>query len=109
VGVAWGWFFSPRIVKEADGAASALAFVAAGFGEAVVSEPLQKIPDKDVGESRPWQQSFKFTVKPISQIIALTYGYRLPAKTCFPHRLSNWAMARPIPDEAPVTKTVRTR
>jgi DNA-binding transcriptional LysR family regulator len=33
--------FKPRIVKEADGAASALAFVAAGFGVAVVSEPLQ--------------------------------------------------------------------
>ena len=28
--------FKPRIVKEADGAASALAFVAAGFGVAVV-------------------------------------------------------------------------
>jgi hypothetical protein len=38
--------FKPRIVKEADGAAS--AFVAAGFGAAVVSEPLQKIPAKDV-------------------------------------------------------------
>src|ERR1700739_3320774 len=38
----------PRIVKEADGAASALAFVAAGFGVAAVSEPLQKIPAKDV-------------------------------------------------------------
>ena len=38
--------FKPRIVKEADGAASALAFVAAGFGVAVVSEPLQKIPAK---------------------------------------------------------------
>jgi len=40
--------FKPRIVKEADGAASALAFVAAGFWVAVVSEPLQKIPTKDV-------------------------------------------------------------
>jgi DNA-binding transcriptional LysR family regulator len=40
--------FKPRIVKEADGAASALAFVAAGFGVAVVSEPLQKIPAKNV-------------------------------------------------------------
>ena len=40
--------FKPRIVKEADGAASALAFVAAGFGVAAVSEPLQKIPAKDV-------------------------------------------------------------
>ena len=40
--------FKPRIVKEADGAASALAFVAAGFGVAVVSEPLQKIPVRDV-------------------------------------------------------------
>ncbi len=40
--------FTPRIVKEADGAASALAFVAAGFGVAVVSEPLQKIPARDV-------------------------------------------------------------
>jgi DNA-binding transcriptional LysR family regulator len=36
--------FKPRIVKEADGAASALAFVAAGFGVAMVSEPVQKIP-----------------------------------------------------------------
>jgi DNA-binding transcriptional LysR family regulator len=40
--------FKPRIVKEADGAASALAFVAAGFGVAVVSEPLQRMPAKDV-------------------------------------------------------------
>jgi DNA-binding transcriptional LysR family regulator len=40
--------FTPRIVKEADGAPSALAFVAAGYGLAVVSEPLQKIPAKDV-------------------------------------------------------------
>ena len=38
----------PRIVKQADGAASALAFVAAGFGVAVVGEPLQKIAAKDV-------------------------------------------------------------
>jgi hypothetical protein len=37
-------FFKLRIVMEADGAASALSFVAAGFGVAVVSEPLQKIP-----------------------------------------------------------------
>src|SRR6202163_700409 len=35
--------FRPRIVKEADGAASALALVAAGFGVAVIGEPLQKI------------------------------------------------------------------
>ena len=40
--------FKPRIVKEANGAASALAFVAAGFGVAVVGEPLQKIPAKDM-------------------------------------------------------------
>ena len=52
--------FKPRIGKEADGAASALAFVAAGFGVAIVSEPLQKIPDKDVvfrkltSEDRAW-------------------------------------------------------
>src|SRR6202521_1303888 len=52
--------FKPRIVKEADGAASALAFVAAGFGVAVVSEPLEKIPAKDVifrdlaPEDRAW-------------------------------------------------------
>ena len=52
--------FEPRIVKEADGAASAFAFVAAGFGVAVVSEPLQKIPAKDVifrdlaPEDRAW-------------------------------------------------------
>ena len=36
------WGFNPQITKEADGAASALAFVAAGFGVAVVSEPLQR-------------------------------------------------------------------
>jgi hypothetical protein len=36
------------IGKEADGAASALAFVTAGFGVAMVSESLQKIPAKDV-------------------------------------------------------------
>jgi len=52
--------FKPRIVKEADGAASALAFVAAGYGVAVVSEPLQRIPAKDVifrdlaPEDRAW-------------------------------------------------------
>jgi DNA-binding transcriptional LysR family regulator len=40
--------FKPRIVKEADGAASALAFVSAGFGVAVISEPLRQIPAKDV-------------------------------------------------------------
>jgi LysR family transcriptional activator of glutamate synthase operon len=52
--------FKPRIVKEADGAPSALAFVAAGYGLAMVSEPLQKIPAKDVifrdlsPEDRAW-------------------------------------------------------
>ena len=52
--------FKPRIVKEADGAASALAFVAAGFGVAVISEPLQKVPAKNVifrdlaPENRAW-------------------------------------------------------
>jgi DNA-binding transcriptional LysR family regulator len=40
--------FVPKIVKEADGAPSALAFVAAGYGLAVLSEPLQKIPTEDV-------------------------------------------------------------
>jgi DNA-binding transcriptional LysR family regulator len=40
--------FKPRIVKKADGAASALAFVAAGFGVALVGEPLQKILARDV-------------------------------------------------------------
>jgi DNA-binding transcriptional LysR family regulator len=40
--------FIPKIVKEADGAPSALAFVAAGYGLAVLSEPLQKIPTEDV-------------------------------------------------------------
>jgi DNA-binding transcriptional LysR family regulator len=54
------WGFKPRIVKEADGAASALAFVAAGFGVAVVSEPLERIPAKNVvfrdlaAEDRAW-------------------------------------------------------
>jgi DNA-binding transcriptional LysR family regulator len=52
--------FKPHIVKEADGAASALAFVAAGFGVAAVSEPLRRIPAKDVifrdltPEDRAW-------------------------------------------------------
>jgi DNA-binding transcriptional LysR family regulator len=52
--------FKPRIVKEADGAASALAFVAAGFGLALVGEPLQKIPARDMvfrnltPEDRAW-------------------------------------------------------
>jgi len=47
--------FKPQIVKEADGAASALAFVAAGFGVAVVGEPMNKIPAKDgiFGELAP--------------------------------------------------------
>jgi DNA-binding transcriptional LysR family regulator len=52
--------FKPRIVKEADVALSALAFVAAGYGLAMGSEPLQKIPAKDVilpnlpPEDRAW-------------------------------------------------------
>src|ERR1700686_4435320 len=52
--------FKPRIVKEADGPAGALAFVAAGFGVAVSREPLQKIPAKNVvfrdlaPEDRAW-------------------------------------------------------
>src|SRR5260370_2394066 len=40
--------FKPRIVKEADGAASALAFVAAGVGWAAGSEPLPRITAKHV-------------------------------------------------------------
>jgi DNA-binding transcriptional LysR family regulator len=40
--------FAPKIVKEADGAASALAFVAAGFGLAVVSQLLEKVPAQGV-------------------------------------------------------------
>jgi DNA-binding transcriptional LysR family regulator len=40
--------FSPRIVREADGAASALAFVAAGFGIALASQPIRKFPTRDV-------------------------------------------------------------
>ncbi len=40
--------FTPRIVREAHGAASALAFVAAGFGVALLSEPIKKFPAKDV-------------------------------------------------------------
>jgi DNA-binding transcriptional LysR family regulator len=35
--------FVPRFVKEADGASSALAFVAAGFGLAVVSQPVEQV------------------------------------------------------------------
>jgi DNA-binding transcriptional LysR family regulator len=40
--------FKPRIAREADGAASALALVAAGFGVALVSEPIKKFPARDV-------------------------------------------------------------
>ena len=40
--------FTPRIVREADGAASALAFVGAGFGVALVSQPITKLPARDV-------------------------------------------------------------
>jgi DNA-binding transcriptional LysR family regulator len=40
--------FKPQIAKEADGAASALAFFTAGFGIAVIGEPLERIPSKDV-------------------------------------------------------------
>ena len=40
--------FTPRIVREGDGAASALAFVAAGFGVALVSQPIKKFPARDV-------------------------------------------------------------
>ena len=36
--------FTPRIVREADGAASALALVAAGIGVALVSEPIKRFP-----------------------------------------------------------------
>jgi DNA-binding transcriptional LysR family regulator len=40
--------FTPRIVREADGAASALAFVAAGLGVALVSEAMKKLPARGV-------------------------------------------------------------
>ena len=40
--------FTPRVVKEADGVATALAFVAAGFGVALVSQPIKDFPAKDV-------------------------------------------------------------
>src|ERR1700730_7926180 len=52
--------FKPRIAKEADGAASELACVAVVLGVAVISEPLQKIPAKNVifrdlaPEDRAW-------------------------------------------------------
>jgi DNA-binding transcriptional LysR family regulator len=52
--------FKPRIVKEADGVASALAFVAGGFGVAVISEPVKKIPTRNVvfrdlaAENKAW-------------------------------------------------------
>jgi DNA-binding transcriptional LysR family regulator len=35
--------FVPQLVKEADGPSSALAFVAAGFGLAVVSQPVERV------------------------------------------------------------------
>jgi LysR family transcriptional regulator, benzoate and cis,cis-muconate-responsive activator of ben and cat genes len=40
--------FNPRIVREADGAATALALVAAGLGVALVSEPIKKFPATQV-------------------------------------------------------------
>jgi DNA-binding transcriptional LysR family regulator len=40
--------FIPRIVREADGVGSALAFVAAGLGVALVSEPVRKFPAREV-------------------------------------------------------------
>jgi DNA-binding transcriptional LysR family regulator len=40
--------FTPRIVREADGVGSALAFVAAGLGVALVSEPVAKFPAREV-------------------------------------------------------------
>ena len=40
--------FTPRLVKEADGVATALAFVAAGFGVALVSQPIKEFPAEDV-------------------------------------------------------------
>src|ERR1700746_3409275 len=40
--------FKPRIAREADGAASALALVAAGFCVALVSEPIKKFPARHV-------------------------------------------------------------
>jgi DNA-binding transcriptional LysR family regulator len=40
--------FTPRIVREADGVGSALAFVAAGLGIALVSEPIKKFPTRHV-------------------------------------------------------------
>jgi len=40
--------FTPRIVREADGVGSALAFVSAGIGVALVSEPVRKFPVRAV-------------------------------------------------------------
>ena len=40
--------FIPHVVREADGVGSALAFVAAGLGVALVSEPVRKFPAREV-------------------------------------------------------------
>jgi DNA-binding transcriptional LysR family regulator len=40
--------FTPRIVREADGASSALPLVAADFGVALVCQPIKKFPARHV-------------------------------------------------------------
>jgi DNA-binding transcriptional LysR family regulator len=83
--------FTPRIVREADGAATALAFVAAGLGVALVSEPIKKFPTrhvvfKDLVAPQPvriplgavWKKNGLYSgvvskfVKTLSQVCALT-------------------------------------
>ena len=83
--------FTPRIVREADGAASALALVAAGIGVALCSEPIKRFPArqvvfKDVVTPQPvkiplgavWKKTGHYTevvskfVKTLSQVCAAT-------------------------------------
>ena len=89
--------FKPRIVKEADGAASALAFVAAGFGVAVVSEPLQKIPAKDVifrdlaPEDRAWVPVGAAWKPDAVSAPVVTRFVDILAQTCTSGNGENWA------------------
>lgn len=71
--------FAPRLVREADGVGSALAFVAAGFGAAVVSQPVERLGPAGV----------------VFRELASRHPVRMPMKAVWnPHGVSATVSAR---------------
>lgn len=61
--------FAPKLVREADGVGSALAFVAAGLGSAVVSQPVERMGPagvvfRELGSRHPVRMPMKAVWNP---------------------------------------------